>query len=226
MDKRFLIILLVIALALGGVFFLTSGRKAGAPSNTETKLSNHVIGKNTDGVKLVEYGDFQCPACGQYYQPVKQVKEKYGDKISFQFRNFPLFQIHPNAIAASRAAEAADMQGKFWEMHDKLFTENYTQQVARSQGGSYGTWVDSSSPETQFEAYAKELGLNVEKYKTDFKSTTVNNIVQSDLREGNKLGVQSTPTFFINGKKISNPDATVEAFSKVIDAEIAKQAKN
>lgn len=225
MDKRFWIFLVVVALVLGGIFFATSSRKAGAPSG-DAKPTSHVTGKNTTGVALMEYGDFQCPACGQYFAPVKEVKEKYKDKISFQFRHFPLLQIHPNALGASRAAEAAGKQGKFWEMHDRLFTENYQNQVARAQGGSYGTWVESKNPEVLFESYAKEIGLNLEKYKTDFKSSVVNDSIQADIRAGNDAGVQSTPTFFINGKKISNPQPTLEAFSKVIDAEIAKQSKS
>lgn len=225
MDKRFWIFLVIVAVVLGGIFFVTSDRKAGAPSG-DAKPTSHISGNNTTGVTLVEYGDFQCPACGQYYQPLKEVKAKYADRIAFQFRNFPLYSIHPNAISAARAAEAADLQGKFWQMHDKLFEENYMQQVARQQGGSYGTWVDAGNPEPIYQRYAKEMGLNVEKFKTDFKSPAVNDRVQADLKEGNRLGVQSTPTLFINGKKISNPQATVEDISKVIDAEIAKQSKN
>ncbi len=225
MDKRFWIILAAIAVVLGGIFFFTSGNKAGAPSG-DAKPTSHLSGNNTTNVALVEYGDFQCPACGQYYQPVKELVEKYKDKISFQFRNFPLYQIHPNAVAASRAAEAAGLQGKYWEMHDKIYQENYTQQVAQSQGSSYSTWVDSKNPETQFVDYARGLGLNVEKFKSDFKSSNVNDLVQADLKEGNKLDVRSTPTFFINGKKIDNPSPTVDEFSKVIDKAIADNAKS
>lgn len=227
MDKRFWIFLVVIAVVLGGIFFVTSGRKAGAPSGDgDGKPTSHIYGKNTTGVALVEYGDFQCPGCGSYYPTLKQVKEKYKDQITFQFRNYPLYQIHPNAISAARAAESADLQGKFWEMHDKLYEENYKQLIAREQGSTYSTWLDAKSPEPIFQSYAKELGMDVEKYKTDFKSNAVNDRVQADIREGNKLGVNSTPTFFINGKKISNPSATVDAFSKIIDAEIAKQKKD
>ena len=215
MDKRFWAILIVIALALGGVFFVSNTHKAGAPGDTSGKqaLTNHVEGNSSTGVKLVEYGDYQCPACGQYYEPVKQTVEKYKDQISFQFRNFPLYQIHNNAMAAARAAEAAALQDKFWEMHDKLYVNQQN-------------WESSSSAQSVFAGYAKDLGLDVDKFNQDFKSSAVNSRIQADLKEGTRLGVESTPTFFLDGKKISNPDATVDGFSKVIEAEIAKQAKS
>lgn len=210
MDKRFWGILAAIAVLLGGIYFLTgSSNDSGAQGGEAGTLTNHVKGEGASGVTLTEYGDFECPACAQYYPIVKQVYEKYKGDIKLQFRNFPLFQIHQNAIAAARAAEAADMQGKFWEMHDKL----YENQQA---------WTTSRSPQNEFEGYAKELGLNVEKFKTDLKSRTTNDRVQADIREGNRLKVESTPTFFIDGKKISNPGG-LEDFNKVIEAAIEQK---
>lgn len=209
MDKRFWGVLVAIALVLTGIFVATN-HKANAPSDTSSgTLTNHTFGEGKSGVRLVEYGDFQCPACGQFYPLVKQVKEKYKQDITFQFRNFPLFQIHPNAIASARAAEAADKQGKFWEMHDLL----YENQQA---------WSTSTNPQTDFEQYARQLSLNIDKFKADFKSKSVNDRIQADLREGNKLGVDSTPTFFIDNKKISNPN-TLEEFSKVIENAIQQK---
>lgn len=213
MDKRFWGFLIAIALVLGGIFIIGNANKAGAPGDSKATLTNHVEGKGTTGVKLVEYGDYQCPACGQYFPAVKQVVDKYGDRITFQFRNFPLFQLHPNAIAAARAAEAAGKQGKYWEMHDLL----YENQQA---------WTPVTDVMPAFVQYAEKIGLNTTKFNQDYKSAAVNNLIQADLKEGNRLGIDSTPTFFLDGKKISPPDPTVEAFSKVIDAEIAKKAKN
>ncbi len=210
MDKRFWGFLIVIAVILGGVFFVSNTNKAGAPTGSGT-LTNHVEGSTTSGVKLVEYGDFQCPACGQYYQSVKDTVAKYGDRVQFQFRNFPLYQIHPNAIAGARAAEAADLQSKYWEMHDMLY-ENQA------------SWVQTSDPTPQFVSYAKSLGLDATKFQTDYKSASVNDRIQADLKEGQKLGVDSTPTFFLDGKKISNPNPTVADFSKIIDAELAQKS--
>jgi protein-disulfide isomerase len=211
MDKRFWLFLVAIAVVLGGVFFVTNSHKAVAPSDTKGTLTSHVQGPSSTGVKLVEYGDYQCPACGQYYAPVKQVVEKYQGKVSFQFRNFPLFQIHPNAISGARAAEAADLQGKYWQMHDTLY-EN--QQL----------WSSQSDPTPAFDSYAKSLSLNLTKFKTDYKSKLVNDRIQADIKEGTRLDIQSTPTFFLDDKKLSTPDPTLEAFGKIIDAEIAKKA--
>jgi protein-disulfide isomerase len=211
MDKRFWVIVVGLAVVLSGVFFFTS-RKAEAPTDNAAKgtVTNHVSGSASTGVKLTEYGDYQCPACGRYYQPVKEVTEKYKDRIQFQFRNFPLVQIHRNAMAGARAAEAADLQGKYWEMHDILY-ENQP------------SWSESSSVSTTFEGFATSLGMDLTKFKTDYKSKLVNDRIQADIKEGGKIPVESTPTFLLDGKKISNPDPTVEAFSKIIDAEIAKK---
>jgi protein-disulfide isomerase len=146
--------------------------------------------------------------CGSYYPVVEQVVDKYSEDITFQFRNNPLVSIHPNAFAASRAAEAAGKQDKFWEMYDKLF-------------GNQQAWSAASSPNSMFESYAKQLDLNVEQFKNDFKSTAVNDAIQADLAAGKKVGVKSTPTFVLNGKVIKNPQPTVEAFSEVLDQAIA-----
>lgn len=208
MDKRFWGVLAAIALVFGGIVFFTNN-KADAPSSTSGTVTNHVKGDGASGVKLVEYGDFQCPACAQYEPLVQQVYDKYKADITFQFRNFPLLQIHPNAVAASRAAEAADMQGKYWEFHDKLYA---TQE----------SWSRQTSPQSIFESYANELGLNVEKFKADVKSNESNGRVQADLKEGERLGVSSTPTFFIDGKKISNP-TSLEDFNKVIENAIKQK---
>jgi protein-disulfide isomerase len=222
MDKRFWGILVVIALILGGVFFITNHNKAGTSGSSTGTVTNHVTGGGSTGVKLVEYGDFQCPACGSYYPLVTQVKDKYKDQIFFQFRNFPLYQIHQNAIAGARAAEAADMQNKYWEMYDKLYQENGLYYQAQQQGQSYPTWISSNNPINEFSGYASTLGLNVTKFKQDYASKAVNDRVQADLKEGNKLKVDSTPTFFLDGKKITNP-TTLDSFSKVIDAEIKQK---
>ncbi len=210
MDKRFWGFLVVIALVLSGVFFVTNSNKATAPAESKSTLTNHVEGSGSTGVKLVEYGDFQCPACSQYYLIIKQVTDKYGSLMTFQFRHFPLFQIHTNAMASSRAAEAADKQGKFWEMYDVLYANQRN-------------WSGVSDPTIAFDTYAKQLGLNITKFKQDYKSPAVNDSIQADLKEGNRLGIDSTPTFFLAGKKISVPNPTLEAFSKLIDAEIVKK---
>ncbi len=209
MDKRFWGVLAVIIIVLGGIYFVTAKEEAGTSSGEAGKVTNHLKGEGASGVVLTEYGDFECPACGQYYPIVKQLYEKYKGDIKIQFRNFPLFQIHPNAIAGARAAEAADLQGKFWEMHDKLYENQQS-------------WTTSRNPQSDFEQYAKEIGMDIEKYKTDHNSKLANDRIQADIREGNRLKVDSTPTFFIDGKKVSSP-GSLEDFSKVIEAAIEQK---
>jgi protein-disulfide isomerase len=222
MDKRFWGIIAVIAVVLGGIFFITSDRKASAPGSSSVSASNHVKNGGANSVKLTEYGDFQCPACGMYYPLVEQIADTYKDQLTFQFRNFPLSQIHPNAIAGARAAEAADMQGKFWQMYDKLYQENGLYYQAQKEGKAYQTWIGSTTPLNEFTQYASELSLDVNKFKQDYASKTVNDRVQADVREGNRLKVNSTPTFFIDGKKISNPNSQ-DAFKKVIETAIEQK---
>lgn len=212
MNKTFWAIVAVIVVIFGGILVFKDDPQATKTANG-TKPTSHVLGKGTSDVTLVEYGDFQCSFCAAYFTTLKEVKEKYGDQITFQFRHLPLLQTHQNAFAAARAAEAAGLQDKFWDMHDLLFA-NQT------------AWADSSNPNPIFEQFAGQLGLNVAQYKKDAASTTVNDRINADVAEFNKTGNQpSTPTFFLNGKRIS-PANKLEDFTKLIDAEITKQKQN
>lgn len=212
MSKTFWAVIAVIVVIFCGVLiFNKDGANAPSGGNSNAKPTNHVEGKGTTGVTLVEYGDFQCPFCGEYYPLVKQVQEKYNDQITFQFRNLPLLQIHQNAFAAARAAEAASNQNKFWEMYDKLYQ-------------TQSEWSASSKALETFSGYAKQLGLNVDKFKQDFSSTAVNDTINADIQAFEKTKLEkSTPTFILDGKKIT--PKSVDEFSKAIDDAIAAKAK-
>jgi len=222
MDKRFLAILGVIVVVFIGI--AAFGNHQSSTTGNPNQATNHVEGDLTSKVTLVQYGDYECPVCESYFQTVQQVQEKYNSQIKFQFRNLPLSSIHPNAIAGARAAEAADLQGKFWQMHDTLYTpENWEE------------WSTSTNPDPYFWTYAAELGLNVNKFKTDFASAEVNDRIQSDLAAFAKTGEQqATPTFFLNGKYIPNSELvdastgepSVTAFSNVINAELKATGQN
>lgn len=214
MDKRFLIVLAALVVLFGGfVWFSKSKEKAKAPSGgNESLVTSHVQGAGKKNVTLVEYGDFQCPACGAYFPIVEQVRKKYGDDIKFQFRNFPLVQVHQNAMAGHRAAEAANMQGKFWDMYELLYTNQQS-------------WSNTTNPTAVMEQYAAQIGLDINKFKQDYSSSKVNDIINADISSGQSLNVSSTPTFFLNGKKLDpSPDRSVEAFSKLIDDAINSSA--
>lgn len=214
MSKQFVAVLIAVILGLGGIFWFTKDKSSAPSSSTSSNtLSNHVEGENKKGVTLTEYGDFQCPACGAYSPIVKQVVEKYKNDIQFQFRSFPLQQIHKNSRAAHRTAEAADKQGKFWEMHDQLYE-------------GQKTWEGLSDPVPVFEGYATQLGLNLDRFKQDYASGAVNDVINADYAEGQKLGIDSTPTFFLQGKKIEETPRDVAGFDKLIDEAIKAAAKN
>jgi protein-disulfide isomerase len=204
MSKQFWGVIVVIILIFVGIFAFGGNKTA-----VTGKVSSHVEGKGTTGVTLVEYGDYQCPYCGQYYPILKQVQAEYGDRIHFQFRNFPLTSVHPNAFAGARAAEAAALQGKFWEMHDLLY-ENQNQ------------WSVATDPTNSFKQYAVQLKLNVNKFTTDYVSDEVNGTINADMAKGNALGITGTPTFFLDGKQIQVSQSLKE-FEKVLNAEISKK---
>lgn len=219
MDKRFWAIIGVIVVVFGGIIFINN-HKSDHVSSGNAKPTNHLEGNTSSKVTLLEYGDFECPVCENYYLAVQQVQEKYNDTVAFQFRNLPLTQIHPNAFAGARAAEAADMQGKYWQMHDLLYNSSNWQE-----------WSTSSNPVPYFTAYAKSLKLNLTKFNKDFASLAVNNRINADIAAFNKTGQQmATPTFFLNGKYVANTslvdsatkEPSVEAFSKVLDAALKK----
>jgi protein-disulfide isomerase len=214
MNKRFLLSLVAIAAILLGIFAVTHNKGSSAnggstASNASGQASQHYRGNTSSKVVFVEYGDFQCPACGAYYPLVEQVYAKYQDRVKFQFRNFPLVQIHQNAQAGARAAEAANLQGKYWDMYNQLYKNQET-------------WASSTNVRPIFESYAQSLGLDVNKFKTDYASDAVNRTINADLGEGHKLKVQGTPTFFLNGKEITDKPRDVDGFSKLLDAELAK----
>ena len=178
-----------LVLIIGGVFFFSK-----QSSNTQTAGSEQIDlvagAKNTLGspdskIKIVEFGDYQCPACAAAHPIIKQVLDANKDKASFVFRNFPL-PIHLNARDSAKAAEAAAEQGKFWEMHDLLY-ENQNE------------WSELGNAKDKFREYAQNLGLDMNKYDEDFDKVIER--VNQDFALGERAGVESTPTFFINGVK-------------------------
>lgn len=210
MNKQFFAIITIVVVGLVGIFALTSKKDGNTGgNNSAAQPSNHVAGASASKVTLIEYGDFQCPACKSYFPLVTQLKTEYKDKVAFQFSHFPLVQIHPNGFISSRAAEAAGKQGKFFEMHDLLY-ENQD------------SWAPSSNPAPIFEGYAKELGLNVDQYKTDANSPAIADAINADTKAGQAAGANSTPTFVLNGRKIDPNPKSLEEFKKLLDDELAK----
>lgn len=165
-------------------------------------IADHVKGPTENKVTIIEYGDYQCPACGTVEPHVRQLLSEYGDRVTFIYRNFPLTSIHPNAKAAAATAEAAGLQGKFWEMHNKLFDnqKEWSTASAKDRGAV-------------FEKYAKELDLDIAKYnadltaeaaKNDTSAPNVNKKISFDYALGRKYDVSETPTFYINDELVKD----------------------
>lgn len=150
-------------------------------------LEPRVKGNPEAEISLVEYADFQCPACAQAHPAVKQVIDTYGNQFSFEFRHYPLRSIHPNAQLAAEASEAAGVQGKFWEMHDLLFERQ-------------ADWAQSINPKKIFTGYAEELGLNTDRFAFDLASDEVKARVNAHADEANVLMLPGTPSFLVNGE--------------------------
>jgi protein-disulfide isomerase len=175
-----------------------------------------VKGSTTPKVTVIEYGDFECPACGAYEPLVQQLETAYTNQpVEFVFRNFPLFQIHPFAMISAQAAEAAGLQGQYWQMHDLLYKD-------QSEWTANSSLSASDVVSKFFDGYAQSLGLNVVQFDTDINSDAVKQKVQNDLALGNAASVDHTPTFFINLAQISNPGSYNE-FKADIDAALAAQ---
>jgi protein-disulfide isomerase len=145
--------------------------------------------KGEGSVTLVEFSDFQCPACLSVQAPLKQILNKYEGKVQFVYRHFPLSSIHKNAQMAAQASEAAHQQNKFWEMHDKLFE-------------TQASWQGIGDPREVFIGYAKELGLDEAKFVNDLESQSTKDVVNQDLLATTRYRLTGTPTFFLNGSKV------------------------
>jgi len=142
---------------------------------------DHVQGSAEARLTLVEYGDYQCPPCGELFVTIRKLHEQLADDVRIVYRHYPLSGLHPFAQAAAEAAEAAGAQGKFWEMHDLLFDHQ------------------SALVEKLFEEYAEQLTLDVDRFRTDLKERTFEARVREDFKRGVANGVYGTPGLFVNG---------------------------
>lgn len=165
------------------------------------------IASESAKVTIVEFSDYQCPACKSANPTVKRILQDYQGKVNFVYRHFPLSQ-HKNAIPASLAAETAGQQGKYWEMHDKIFD-------------GQDLWGESGGAPDIFAGYAKDLGLDIEKFNRDRGDSKFRDKINRDYQDGITLGVNSTPTFFINGQKFSGA-LGYDQFKSKIDSELSK----
>lgn len=179
----------------------TTRQRIGPDLAEPVNKSDHVQGPASAPVTLVEYGDFECPLCGQAYPAVKLIQTRFGDQLRFVYRHFPL-KVHPNAHKAAEAAEAAGAQGQFWEMHDLLFRHQLH--------------LESPNPQR----YAAELGLDLGKFETALNDGVYAPRVQADIASGLRSRVKGTPGFFINGVVV-DPTFGLERLMSAIEQAVA-----
>ena len=206
-DSKFFLGILIGAIVIIGAIIFFSTHNSSEYSNVNT-TDGQKLGPDNAKVQIVEFSDFQCPACAAAYPYLEQAQKNNSNEVQVIFRHFPLTQIHDNTIAASMAAEAAGVQGKFWEMAKKLF-ENQA------------SWGDLSSPNSTFVSYARDLGLDATQFEKDLDNPDLNSRVEKDSSYATELGINSTPTFYINGTKIVGA-RTVDQWQELIDSAKAK----
>lgn len=189
MNIKTLIIFIVVTIGVlagvGGMLW-QFGQASDKPIEDVGGEMKHL--KGSGDITIVEFSDFQCPACFSVQDPLRQILQKYEGKVQLVYRHFPLTSIHQHAMIAAQAAEAASIQNKFWEMHDILFVKQ-------------GEWSEAGDPKTIFAEYAESLGLDKEKFLTDIESEAVKTAVTGDLIVTTRYRLSGTPTFFVNGVK-------------------------
>jgi protein-disulfide isomerase len=225
----FVIILAVLAAALGTTWYLkrsasdpgartaqaspkTSSATPAGPSEPAGPVDPgadppHTIGPVDAPVQLEEFGDFECPPCGLLHPILQQMEKEFGSRIRIIFREFPLVPNHQHALAAAQSAEAAGLQGKFWQMHDLLY-ENQN------------SWHEAFDTRPIFEGYAKQIGLDFERYKQDLANEVVERRIFLDGQRGHSLGVKGTPTVFMNGREVPFESLPAEKLRVLINAQL------
>jgi protein-disulfide isomerase len=228
--KRFLpFVIIALALGAGLLMFLYFQRStaetpsaalvsAASPSPAAASTSNqaepgaeppHALGSPNAPVTLEEFGDFECPPCGMLHPIMKSLEAEFGPaKLRLIFREFPLVPTHAHALAAARAAEAAGLQGKFWEMHDMIY-ENQK------------TWHEAFDVRPIFEGYATKIGLDLEQFRRNSTNETVERRIFLDGKRAHSLGVKGTPTVFLNGGEVPFESLSPDKLKALINSELA-----
>ena len=209
-------ILAVIFAALWGLIALVNGSNPSTDSTAQTRtpapISNQDItlgATNSAKVTLIEYADFQCPACVIVANFIKRATIDFKGKLQIAYRFFPLTNSHQNSMTSAQAAFAAYKQGKFWEMNELLYQNQ-------------DTWATDNNAQEIFTGYAQKLNLNIDQFINDYTADSTKKFINSQEDEGMKINITSTPSLFINGELIQNPQ-NYEALKQVIQNEINKK---
>jgi protein-disulfide isomerase len=212
------IVLVAIVAIIIALVYWNGSRPTAGPRTTPTPLASNTpnmataplganppnfLGAPNAAVTVEEFADFQCPSCGATHPVMKQIQGIFGQRIKFIFRHFPL-PIHDKAYDAAAAAEAAGMQGKFWDMYNLLFTNQQT-------------WSADPNYKQVFKGYAEKIGLDVDRWENDAAGMAARSRIDEDIKRGKALNINSTPTVFINGKSVPYPDMNVPTMQNLIE---------
>ena len=237
--KRSLPFIIIAVVLVGGLvtFFALSRKRGGNTNNTFVGAAPQPPATNTTSsppqasqasstnsagltkpnvkisspVLLEAYGDYQCPPCGALYPDLKKIEAEYGSQVRFVFHYFPLSKIHKNAMAAARAAEAARLQNKFWQMHDRLY---------RNQK----EWSEVEDPRPIFNSYARELGLNADQFRSDMDSNRVEQAIDADMQRGQSVGITGTPTVLIEGYQLRYEATNLDGIRRGLNVMLERKA--
>lgn len=188
----FPVTILTLALALLGACSI--------PDVTAPAEDDHVRGPSTAKVTLIEYGDYQCPPCSNSSRDVERLLAEYPRDVRFIYRHFPTRR-HRNAVAAAKAAEAAERQGRFWQMHSSLFANQQD-------------WYGVARPEQNFVRYARQLRLDEQRFREALAAPELDRRIRSSHESGRDVGVRGAPAFFLNGKRLIPPPLTYDALRR------------
>ena len=210
MSKTFWAIVTILIIGLIIFLFINSKNKSNSSLNFNGDVNSiqegdHYVGPKDAKVIVIEYGDYQCPSCKSWESKVEEFRAGIDSQTAFVFRNFPITTTHKNAFAAARAAEAAALQNKYWEMNSVIYK-------------SQSDWDNSDNPQDVFAGYAKQLSLDTQKFNQDYEGSQVSDKINFDRDLATKHKVEGTPTFFVNGVKLegANPTGQDNPLSKAV----------
>jgi protein-disulfide isomerase len=199
---------------------LSSTTSSGSSSSSGSKPGSPQLGANPPRSKgdpnapvtIEEFGDLQCPPCALMEPELQKLEKEYGQRLRVVFRHFPLTQMHPYALEAAMAAEAAGEQGKFWEMHDWMYSEQQN-------------WSSAPNARQLFMQQAQNMGLDMDRFRQDMNSAEVKQRIIQDYNRGMSLGVQGTPTLFINGRMVKSEEMNDEGIHALINSSLAAKGQ-
>jgi protein-disulfide isomerase len=213
-----IIVIVLVGAVVAGWVVLRSSRNSGSTptpnpgSDVKGAEPPHMRGNPNAVVTIEEFGDFQCPSCGSYHPEMKKIESEFGDKLKVIFRELPLLPMHEHALMAAQAAEAAGLQGKFWEMHDLLYE-------------SQAKWVEQKDLVPVFVDYAKQIGINPDQFMKDLNGENVAQRIFQDGKRAHSFGLKGTPSFFVNGKEAKDEQWKPEGLRQMIRDAIAASGK-